>query len=175
MRGGGCEQATTSYDAGYGCYSPDVTRGKDGEVMRGNVGGKEWQCERQRERQRVAMVAAMGAAMRAATCGWQCVGGNVRAAMWEATKVATCGRIDGQRGRRGEARAGDTAVDEGMVRLEETRKNEKTRRIIVGERARLEKRGQDKRSEWETGARGFGGGRGMGGCRSGTGPGQEKW
>ena len=61
-----------------------------------------------------------------------------------------------------------------MVRLEETRKNEKTRRIIVGERARLEKRGHEKRSEWETGARGFGGGRGMGGLwvRHGSGSGE---
>ena len=99
-------------------------------------------------------------------CGWQCVGGNVWAAMRQAMRAAKCGTIDGQRGKGGEARAGKDAVDEGMVRLEETRKGEMTRRVIVGERARLEKRGQDKRSEWETGARGFGGGRGIGGCRS---------
>ena len=34
MRGGGCARATTSCDAGYCGYSPDVTSGTDGGVIR---------------------------------------------------------------------------------------------------------------------------------------------
>ena len=34
MRGGGCARATTSCDAGYCGYSPDVASGKEGGVIR---------------------------------------------------------------------------------------------------------------------------------------------
>ena len=49
-----------------------------------------------------------------------------------------------------------------MVWLEETRKSETTRRVIVGERARLEKRGMEERPGWKIRSRG------IGGCRSWT-------